>query len=118
MTTYAVAHLHNPSDHDDVLTYIERIQETMDPYGGRFLVHGSAVEVVEGEWPGALVVVEFPDRDAVHAWYASPAYQEILPLRTAHIAGDVVIAEGVAPGYDPRRTAAAMRAARDGTRQS
>ncbi|BEL04187.1 DUF1330 domain-containing protein [Actinoplanes sichuanensis] len=110
MTAYAVAHLRTLSNHDDVLTYIEKIQKTMQPYGGRFLVHGSAVEVVEGEWPGALVVVSFPDMDAAHDWYASPAYREILPLRTDHITGDVVLAEGVGPDYDARKTAAAMRA--------
>ena len=112
MTAYAVAHLHNPSDHDDVLTYIEKIQKTMQPYGGRFLVHGSAVEVVEGAWPGALVVLSFPDMDSAHDWYASPAYRKILPLRTDHIAGDVVLAEGVGPGYDAGETAARMREAR------
>ena len=112
MTTYAVAHLHTLSEHEDVLTYIELIQKTMEPYGGRFLVHGSAVEVVEGEWPGALVVVSFPDMESAHEWYASPAYQKILPLRTDHIGGNVVLAEGVAPDYDARETAAAMRAAR------
>ncbi|MDI6103693.1 DUF1330 domain-containing protein [Actinoplanes sp. NEAU-A12] len=112
MTAYAVAHLRTLSSHDDVLTYIELIQDTMEPYGGRFLVHGSDVEVVEGEWPGALVMLSFPDVASVRDWYASPAYQKILPLRTAHIAGDVVVAEGVAPGYDARQTAAAMRAAR------
>jgi uncharacterized protein (DUF1330 family) len=112
MTAYAIAHLHNPAPHDDVLTYIDRIQETMDPYGGRFLVHGSEVEIVEGDWPGALVVLSFPDKQSIRDWYASPAYQKILPLRTDHISGDVVIAEGVPPGYDARRTAAAMRAAR------
>jgi uncharacterized protein (DUF1330 family) len=113
MTVYAVAHLHNPSNHDDVLTYIELIQNTMKPYGGRFLVHGSAVEVLEGEWPGALVMLSFPDMESAHDWYASPAYQKILPLRTGHIAGNVVLAEGVGPDYDARQTAAAMRAARD-----
>ncbi|MFI1990508.1 DUF1330 domain-containing protein [Actinoplanes sp. NPDC020271] len=110
MTAYAVAHLHSTSDHEDVLDYIERIQDTMDPYGGRFLVHGSPVQVVEGEWPGALVMIAFPDLDSAHAWYASPAYQEILPLRTGHLAGDVVFAEGVPTGYDARKTAARMRA--------
>jgi uncharacterized protein (DUF1330 family) len=109
MPAYAVAHLRTLSNHDDVLTYIEQIQNTMEPYGGRFLVHGSAVEVVEGEWPGALVVLSFPDMDAAHDWYASPAYRKILPLRTDHIAGDVVLAEGVGPDYDARKTAAAMR---------
>ncbi|GIF14264.1 DUF1330 domain-containing protein [Actinoplanes teichomyceticus] len=110
MTAYAVAHLRTTSAHEDVLTYIERVQDTMAPYGGRFLVHGTQVEVVEGEWPGALVMLAFPDMDSARAWYASPAYREILPLRTRHIAGDVVFAEGVPPGYDARATAAAMRA--------
>jgi uncharacterized protein (DUF1330 family) len=110
MTAYAIAHLHTTSNHEDVLTYIERIQDTMDPFGGRFVVHGSPVEVVEGEWPGALVIVAFPDREAVHAWYTSPAYREILPLRTDHLEGDVVVVDGVPPGYDARKTAAAMRA--------
>ncbi|WP_433788720.1 DUF1330 domain-containing protein [Actinoplanes sp. CA-252034] len=109
MTAYAVAHLHTPSNHEDVLTYIESIQETMEPYGGRFLVHGADVEVVEGVWPGALVVLSFPDMASAHDWYASPAYQRILPLRTDHIAGDVVLAEGVGPDYDARTTAAALR---------
>ncbi|MYT93629.1 DUF1330 domain-containing protein [Streptomyces sp. SID8359] len=115
MTAYAIAHL-RPADgpvHDEVLSYIERIQATMEPYGGRFLVHGAEVEVVEGEWPGALVLVAFPGVEEIRAWYASPAYQEILPLRTRHFDGDVVMVPGVGPEYDAPATAAAMRAARD-----
>ncbi|MET9091950.1 DUF1330 domain-containing protein [Streptomyces cyaneofuscatus] len=115
MTAYALAHL-RPADGpvpDEVLSYIERIQATMEPYGGRFLVHGAEVEVVEGEWPGALVVIAFPGTEEIRAWYASPAYQEILPLRTRHIDGDVIIVPGVGPEYDASATAAAMRAARD-----
>lgn len=115
MTAYAIAHL-RPADgpvHDEVLSYIERIQATMEPYGGRFLVHGAEVEVVEGEWPGALVLVAFPGVEEIRAWYASPAYQEILPLRTRHFDGDVVIVPGVGPEYDASATAAAMRAAHD-----
>ncbi|NEE58971.1 DUF1330 domain-containing protein, partial [Streptomyces sp. SID8455] len=45
MTAYAIAHL-RPADgpvEDEVLSYIERIQATMEPYGGRFLVHGAEV---------------------------------------------------------------------------
>ncbi|WP_420802542.1 DUF1330 domain-containing protein [Streptomyces cavernae] len=44
------------------------------------------------------------------AWYASPAYQEILRLRTDHIDGDVVLVGGVGDGYDPRERAAKLRA--------
>src|SRR5690348_1324356 len=34
MSAYALAHLRTPTINDDTLQYIERIQATMDPYGG------------------------------------------------------------------------------------
>ncbi len=111
MPAYAIAHLRTPTINDEVLDYIERIQDTMDPFGGRFLVHGAEVQVIEGEWPGTIVIVEFPDVEAIQAWYASPAYQEILPLRTDNIEGDIVIVPGVTQPYDARHTAAMLRAA-------
>ncbi|MHC5258630.1 DUF1330 domain-containing protein [Streptomyces sp. UC4497] len=113
MTAYAIAVLGiTPgAPHPDVLTYIERVQSTFAPYGGRFLVHGKKGEWLEGEPLGGIVMVEFPDLEAAHAWYASPAYQEILPLRTDHLPGSLVFLEGVPETYDAGRTAAAMRAA-------
>lgn len=109
MAAYALAHLRTPTINDDVLEYLERIQSTMDPFGGRFLVHGTEVEVIEGEWPGTVVIVEFPDVAAVKAWYASPGYQAILPLRTDHIDSSTIIVEGVRPDYQAALTAAALR---------
>ncbi|MGW0231366.1 DUF1330 domain-containing protein [Actinopolymorpha singaporensis] len=114
MPTYAIANLHDPKYHPDVTEYIERIQGTLDPFNGRFLVHGTQHEVVEGSWPGGVVVIEFPSLADAHGWYDSPAYQEILHLRTDHITGDVIFVEGVSEGYDPAKTAAAMRAANEG----
>ncbi|MFG3421306.1 DUF1330 domain-containing protein [Micromonospora sp. NPDC049460] len=109
MPAFALAHLHAPQINEDVLTYIERIQGTLDPFGGRFRVHGAEVEVKEGDWPGTVVIVEFPDLERARAWYDSPAYQEIVPLRTRHIPGATLIVDGVAPDYDARRTAARLR---------
>lgn len=110
MTAYAMAHLRTPQINDEVLHYIETIQDTLDPFRGRFLVHGATVEVREGDWPGTVVIIEFPDIDAARGWYDSDAYQAILPLRTGHIEGEAVLVEGVADGYDPRLTAAQLRA--------
>ena len=107
---YAIAHLRNPQMNPDVLEYLDRIQGTLDPFGGRFLVHGATVEVKEGPWPGTVVVIEFPDLDAARSWYDSPAYQAILHLRTDHIDGEAVLVGGVDPGYDPAALAAAVRA--------
>jgi uncharacterized protein (DUF1330 family) len=106
---YAMAHLRTPTINEQVLEYIERIQDTLDPYQGRFLVHGAEVEEVEGPWPGTVVVIEFPDVESARAWYRSPAYQAILPLRTDNIDGSAIIVPGVAPDYDATRTAAALR---------
>ncbi|WP_030422644.1 DUF1330 domain-containing protein [Streptomyces sp. NRRL F-5065] len=111
MPAYAFAHLRDRRHHGDVLEYIDRVQDTLDPFGGRFLIHGPPAEVVEGDWPGGMVLIEFPDLAGARAWYASPAYQEILPLRTRHIDGDAVLADGVGPGYHPSERAAKLRAA-------
>jgi uncharacterized protein (DUF1330 family) len=105
MTAYALAHLRTPTINADVLEYIERIQDTLDPYGGRFVVHGVEVEVLEGDWPGSIAIIGFPDLAAARAWYDSPAYREILPRRTDHIVSDTILVDGVPAGYDPRATA-------------
>ncbi len=111
MLAYAIAHLRTPQINPDVLDYLDRIQATLDPHGGRFLVHGATVEVKEGPWPGTVVVIEFPGIDEARAWYDSPAYQAILPLRTNHIAGEAILVDGVLAGYDPANAAAVLRAA-------
>jgi uncharacterized protein (DUF1330 family) len=110
MAAYALAHLYNPKPHPEVIEYLERIQDTLDPFEGRFLVHGPKIVVAEGEWPGTLVIIEFPDVEQARAWYTSPAYQDILPLRTRNIDGVAILAEGVAAGYHPSTRAAQMRA--------
>ncbi|NIH84378.1 DUF1330 domain-containing protein [Amycolatopsis granulosa] len=111
MTAYALAHLMPAEPHPDVCEYLERIQATLDPFGGRFVVHGAAVEVREGSWPGHLVIIEFPTLADARAWYDSPAYQAILPLRADHIDGDLLIVDGVEPGHDSAAMGRAMRAA-------
>ncbi|MFF3254984.1 DUF1330 domain-containing protein [Actinacidiphila glaucinigra] len=109
MTAYAVGHLRPARPHEEVFVYMESIQDTLDPFGGRFAVHGATVEVVEGQWPGTIVLIEFPDMERARAWYRSDAYQEILPLRTRHLHGEVVLVDGVGAGYDVTRTAARLR---------
>ncbi len=61
MTAYAVAHLRTVDQNAEIVDYLRRIDATLDPFGGRFVVHGALPEVLEGEWPGFLVVIGFPD---------------------------------------------------------
>lgn len=111
MTAYAVAHLTDPPATlpEEVLVYMERVQATLDPFGGRFLVHGGPVEIREGAWPGALVLIAFPDLAAARAWYESEAYARLKPLRTRNVPGDAILVDGVTEDYDPADTAALLR---------
>lgn len=95
MTAYAVAHMRQVAPGPWMIEYLERIDATLAPFGGRFIVHGANVEVVENDWPGHLIVIEFPDGQHVRDWYRSPAYQRILKLRTDNSRSDVVFVDGV-----------------------
>ncbi|GAA2681256.1 DUF1330 domain-containing protein [Nonomuraea recticatena] len=112
MTAYMLAHLRKSAEvHPEVLEYLERIQSVLDPFSGRFLVHGGTVEVREGDWPGDVVLVEFPSMKHARDFYDSAAYQEIKPLRTAHLEGDLIIVDGADPDHDSAEMAAALRSA-------
>lgn len=95
MSAYGVAHLRKVAMGPEIVEYLQRIDETLRPFGGRFVVHGGRAEVLEGQWKGDLIVIEFPDRERARAWYASPAYQQILRLRTDNAEGDVIVVDGV-----------------------
>ncbi|WP_063062861.1 DUF1330 domain-containing protein [Nocardia sienata] len=109
MPAYAIAHLRAADPHPEIAEYIERIPATFEPFGGRFLVHATQHEVKEGRWPGSVVMIGFPGIAQARAWWDSAAYQEIAPLRSRHIDGDIILVDGVAADYDPAATAAAMR---------
>ncbi|MEW2359183.1 DUF1330 domain-containing protein [Spirillospora sp. NPDC029432] len=111
MTAYVIAHLRDATPHPEIAEYIERIPTTFEPYGGRFLVHVTPHEVMEGSWPGDVVMIGFPGVAEARAWWDSPEYQEIAPLRSRHIKGDIILVGGVPEGYDPASTAKAMREA-------
>ena len=96
---YAIAYLCEVRFGDEIVEYLQRIDETLAPYGGRFLVHGGAITPAEGTWDGDIVVVAFPDLGSATAWYESAAYQAIVSLRTENSISIAAIVEGVPTGY-------------------
>lgn len=74
-------------------------------------MHGIQPDVLEGLWPADLVIIGFPSLAAARDWYASPAYQDILELRTAHSDSRIVLLEGVPDGYRAADTIAELGAA-------
>ena len=95
MASYAVGILNKVQMGPSVVEYLQRIDATLAPFGGYFIIHGGQPLVLEGTSPGTLIVIEFPDRASAEAWYSSAAYQAILPLRTANSEGVVFVIDGV-----------------------
>ncbi|WP_028225198.1 DUF1330 domain-containing protein [Paraburkholderia ferrariae] len=112
MTAYAVAHLREVEMCPAIVEYLEKIDATLAPYGGRFVIHGGPVEQIEGAFRGDLIVIAFDDRERARQWYRSAAYQAILPLRTQHATGEAFLIDEVpqphratdvlASAHDPR----------------
>ncbi|MBI5898624.1 MAG: DUF1330 domain-containing protein [Rhodocyclales bacterium] len=64
--------------------YRGKVPATMAPYGAELSFRGKLARVLSGSHGhGDVVVASFPDRAALEAWHASPAYQALIPLRTA-----------------------------------
>ncbi|WP_367871351.1 DUF1330 domain-containing protein [Luteolibacter sp. Populi] len=99
MPAYAAAHLRSVQMGEDIVGYLRKVDATLPPFNGRFLTHGKTPEVMDGEWPGHLVLIEFPDLEQARGWYHSPAYQAILPLRTRNSDGSAILVEGVDADY-------------------
>ena len=75
--------------------YRKHVIATLEPYGGKFLARGGKLTVLEGEWPHQrTVILEFPSREKAEAWYQSPAYQKILPLRLKCMTSNFIIIDG------------------------
>jgi uncharacterized protein (DUF1330 family) len=82
------------SDPEVFQTYAVQVPPTLAPFGGRYLVRSGAADAIQGEPPGRIVILEFPDRDAALAWRTSDAYRAILPIRDASSTSRVYVAEG------------------------
>ena len=95
MKAYAIAHVQSAQPGPQIVEYLTRIDATLAPFDGQFLVHGDPGDVREGDFVGNVIVIEFPTRRNARAWYESAEYQQILPLRTRNTTGWLILVDGV-----------------------
>lgn len=78
--------------------YRAKAPATVAASGGRYLVRGSDPAHLEPGWDvHRFVVLEFPSVAAAKAWYASPAYQKILPIRLKSTRSRMMLVDGLDP---------------------
>ena len=99
MSAYCIAHMRTVTMGPAIVEYLERIDATLAPFDGRFIIHGGEAEVLEGSWPGFAIVLEFPDAAQARAWYQSDAYREIAALRSDNSESDIIVVDGVSSDH-------------------
>ncbi|MDE2611961.1 MAG: DUF1330 domain-containing protein [Burkholderiales bacterium] len=70
--------------------YRSRVPQTLAPWGAELVFRGTRVAALGGAQPHPdIVVIRFASAADADAWFASPAYQALIPLRLQ--AADVVL---------------------------
>ncbi len=81
MAAYLIAHvkIKDPAKLDE---YSAAAGPTLAAFGGVPIARGKVVGVLAGQHQGdRALVAKFPDVESARNWYASPAYQALIPTR-------------------------------------
>jgi uncharacterized protein (DUF1330 family) len=95
MPAYAIVDItvHDPVRYEE---YKKLAPPAIAAYGGKYLVRGGRMDVLEGDWhPSRIVVLEFPSADQAKAWIDSPEYREARALRHATATTNAILVESL-----------------------
>lgn len=75
--------------------YKAKVPALMCKHGGEYLVRGGNTHIIEGGWrPSRLVLLRFPDKESVEAFFSDPEYESLKELRHRVAKTDIVMVEG------------------------
>ena len=94
MNTYIIGDI-TVNDLERYKKYVEQAPHFVAKHQGKYLVRGGAMEVLEGAWnPARLVVLEFPSKEHALAFAQDPEYQAIAVDRQEATTSRLLIVEG------------------------
>ena len=95
MAAYIIATI-EVTDPEKFEVYRGQVPATIEKHGGKYLVRGGEVSVVEGDQPERrTVVLEFDSLEKAKGWYYSDDYAGPKELRIASTISNVMIVDGV-----------------------
>lgn len=94
---YYVGNVQEVKDAVAYRDYASKVQDTINPFGGRFIVRGAEPVILDASRkpPGYIVVIEFPSMRNLREWWDSPVYSGIRPIRERLTTGQNYAVEGV-----------------------
>ena len=96
MSSYLIVHA-TIKDPDKLKQYGAAASEIVRAHGGEIVTRANVTDVLIGTHDHKVcVILRFPDGAALKAWYNSPDYQALVPLRNA--AADMMFIAADEPG--------------------
>lgn len=95
MSAYVVFIRDNTLNQDEMNTYSEKAGQARGDHPINPLAFYGALETLEGPEAEGMVILEFPTREAAHAWYDSPEYQAAKAHRLKGANYRVVLVQGI-----------------------
>jgi uncharacterized protein (DUF1330 family) len=97
MAAYIIAE-HKITDAAKFEEYRTKVAPMIAKHGGRYLTKAGSHVVLEKEraiWqPERVVIIEFPNMEALSAWYRSPEYRPLIALRQAAATDMLITLDG------------------------
>lgn len=95
MSAYVIVNVEvsDPTQYD---VYKQMAPASIEAYGGKYIVRGGPIDVLEGRWtPRRVVILEFPDKRAAHNWWNSSEYADAKAMRNASAYSEMIVVEGL-----------------------
>ena len=100
MSVYMIVEAKEVTDKGKYGEYIQKVPQTIEKFGGTYLVRGGNTKVVSGDWdPKRVIIVQFESMEKFDAWWNSPEYRAVAPLREQGARTNAVVIEGVCPSH-------------------
>lgn len=83
----------DPAEYEE---YKKLTPASIASYGGKFIVRGAPVEILEGDWqPGRFVILEFPSLSIAKDWWNSEEYTAARIIRQRAATTNMIVVDGV-----------------------
>lgn len=84
------------TDPEGIKPYSAQVESTFRPYSGQFVVRSGVIDIKEGfNTQRRLIMIRFDSLEQANAWYNSPGYQSLIPIRQRSGNARTFIVEGL-----------------------
>ena len=95
MAAWVIAAIQSVNDAAGFSAYGEAAGPTVAKYGGKRVAGGTKIEVADGTWsPAGMVVIEFESLAKAKEWYNSPEYQAVVGQRLRTSDSGIIFVNG------------------------